>query len=85
MADVSLDYENKPSYYDLKTDSLILPLHVIPFEDWYYLRQNKIPETIMGRVSSSFFYKINNQYFIRSGISGDINKKIIELQYNKIF
>lgn len=73
LTNLSFNYTDKPSYYEMHTDSLLLPIIITPLDGWYYLRQNKRTKTLNTSLSSSFLYKFNNMYFCKLQLSGNTN------------
>jgi len=75
VADASFSYDNKPFSYEMQSDSLLLPLPLTMFNNYYYGRQDKKQRNIMANIGFSFFFKITDSYFLRTKLSSSITKQ----------
>jgi hypothetical protein len=75
ISETSFSYDNKPFSYEIQSDSLLLPLPLTLYDDYYYGRQNIKQKNTAINVNFSFFYKINDSYFLRTGLGSSIAKQ----------
>lgn len=73
LTNAKFNYNNSPAHYNLKTDSLLLPLPLTPSDGWYYGRQNTKQKQLEGELSSAFLYRINSNYFLRATLGAEVN------------
>jgi len=75
---VVLSSKNSPSTYNLQTDSLLFPSLLYPSDGWYYTHQKTKQNTFFLHIDAAFSYYINNSYFIKTGLSPQINNQIYQ-------
>jgi hypothetical protein len=76
ISELSFSFDNKPFSYSMQSDSLLLPLSFIRYnDDYYYGRQNTEINDIKGNIGFAFFYKIGANYFLRAGLGSSITKQ----------
>jgi len=72
---LTFSYSSKPSSYDMRTDSLLLPVPFVSQNDWYRGRQNIETTQLNAGANVSFFYKINESFHIRTSLNFDVERQ----------
>jgi hypothetical protein len=75
ISEASFSYDNKPFSYDMQSDSLLLPIPLTLYEDFYYGRQNIHQRNTTANIGFSFFYKLTGSYFLRTGLGSSVTKQ----------
>ena len=75
ISEVTFSHDNRPFSYKMQTDSLLLPLPVTVYDNYYYGRQDTKLKYTTVNVGFSLFYKINGSYFLRAGIGATGTKQ----------
>jgi hypothetical protein len=75
VSELSFSFDNKPFSYTMQSDSLLLPLALTRYDDYYYGRQSTKMKNITGNINFSFFHKINDSYFLRTALDASITKQ----------
>jgi len=75
LLNAKFNYNNCPTNYNLKTDSLLLPLLLTASDGWYYGRLNTKEEQMSGEISSALLYRIGPDYFLRTTLGTEINSQ----------
>ena len=75
ISEASFSYDDKPFSYEMQSDSLLLPIPLTLYNDYYYGRQDTKQRNTLINVNFAFFYKINDSYFLRTGVSSSMNKQ----------
>ncbi|MDR3339517.1 MAG: hypothetical protein LBT25_05385 [Candidatus Symbiothrix sp.] len=68
ISEVSFLYDDKPFSYEMQSDSLLLPIPFIRYDDYYYGKQDTKQKNTVINANFSFFYKLNESYFLRTGL-----------------
>ncbi|MCL1933369.1 MAG: carboxypeptidase-like regulatory domain-containing protein [Candidatus Azobacteroides sp.] len=75
IAEASFMLDNKPFSYGMQSDSLLLPLPLTMYDNYYYGRQDTKLKNTTVNIGFSLFYRINNAYFLRAGIGATGTKQ----------
>jgi hypothetical protein len=82
ISEASFSYDNKPFSYEMQSDSLLLPIPLALYGDYYYGKQNINQRNTTADIGFSFFYKINDSYFLRTGLGSSMTK---QAYYSEIY
>lgn len=75
ISEASFSYDNKPFSYEMQSDSLLLPIPLAMYGEYCYGRQNISQKNTAANIGFSFFYKINDSYFLRTGFSSTLTRQ----------
>jgi hypothetical protein len=75
LSNLKLSYSDNPIDYSLKTDSLLLPIPLTLYNDWYYGRQDIHEKQLSGELSVAFLYRLNENYYLRSVLGTEIKRQ----------
>jgi hypothetical protein len=75
LSSVKLNYSDRPNDYYLKTDSLLLPLSLVEYDNWYYGKQNIKQDRLNGELTSAFLFRLNKDYYLKPTLGVNFEKQ----------